>query len=141
MKSQRAVIGFLIVMVFFSGCLMPWNIRTDGKEYPRYDQVLVFDRPFDVTYLRTLEALNTVPGWVLDETDKEKGLIVLRNRQYGHIWDKDKRVARFILKYVNRKQTSVELDGPSQRLEEGGLLLDRINQMMIATSPRKEVSS
>ncbi len=140
MKNQAAV-GFIIALVFFSGCLMPWNIRRDGKEYPRYDQVLVYNRPYDVTYLRTLEALNNISGWVLQETDKEKGLIVLRNREYGHAFDKDKRVARVILKRVSREQTSVELDTPSQRLEEGGELLESIDRMMVATSPRKGITS
>jgi len=139
--KNRAAVGFILTLVFFSGCFTSWNLRKNDKDYPRYDKVLVYDRPFDVTFLRTVEALNNMPGWVLEETDKEKGIIVLRNREYGHIFDKDKRSARLILKYVNRKQTSIELDEPSQRLDEGGELLERIDQMMIATSSRKGVSS
>lgn len=139
--KNRATVGFILILVFFSGCLTSWDLSKDKKDYPRYDKVLVFDRPFDVTYLRTVEALNNMPGWVLEETDKEKGLIVLHNREYGHAFDKDKRVARFILKRVSRDQTSVELDTSSQRLEEGGELLERVAQMIAATAPRKGVTS
>ena len=103
------------------------------KDFPKYDQVLVYDRPYDYTYLRTLEALNTFPGWVLEETDKVKGLIVLRNTQYGNLFDRDKWIARFRVKSLGRKKTSVELEPSSQQLTDGGKLLDRIDQMMAMT--------
>ena len=62
--------GLFILMVV-TGC--SWS----GKsiEAPRYDRVLVYERPYDYTYLRTLEALNTFPDWVLQDTDKEKRFI------------------------------------------------------------------
>ena len=107
------------------------------KNYPRYDRVLVYDKPFDFTYLKTLEALNTFPDWVLQETDKEKGLIVLQNTQYSHIFDKDKATACFNVKRLSRKQTSVALDPTTQQIEQGGSLLERIDQMM-KQIPKKE---
>ncbi|MBI4358635.1 MAG: hypothetical protein HY584_04980 [Candidatus Omnitrophica bacterium] len=120
---------FLVILaaLSISGC------ASSMKDYPKYDQVLVYERPYDYTYLRTLEALNTFPGWVLEETDKVKGLIVLRNTQYGNLFDRDKWVARFRVKSLGRKKTSVELEPVSQQLTEGGKLLDRIDQMMAMT--------
>ena len=140
MKNQAAVGGFILTLVLFSGCSL-FNFLQYEKNYPKYDTVLTYDRPFDVTFLRTLEAVNTVPGWVLEETDKEKGLIVLHNRQYSHIFDKDKGVARILVKRISRKQTSVELDKPTQLLQEGGKFLESIDQIMIATAPQQGVSS
>ena len=120
---------FLVILaaLAITGC------ASSMKDFPKYDQVLVYDRPYDYTYLRTLEALNTFPGWVLEETDKVKGLIVLRNTQYGNLFDRDKWIARFRVKSLGRKKTSVELEPSSQQLTDGGKLLDRIDQMMAMT--------
>ena len=132
-RKWSLVYVFIMGLALFSGCAL-FGDRVE--DVPPRERVLLFDRPFDVTYLRTLEALNTFPGWVLEQTDKEKGLIVLRNRQYSHLFDKDKMAARFLLKRVNRQQTSVELDPSSPAFEEEGVLLDRIDQVMKATSTR-----
>ena len=121
------VVSILITSVFASGC-------SSLKDYPRYDQVLVYDRPFDYTYLKTLEALNTFPDWVLEETDKNKGLIVIRNTQYGHLFDRDKWVARFNIRRLDKRKTSVSLDPSSQRLEKGGELLNRIDEVVNISS-------
>ena len=99
----------------------------------RYDQVLVYDTPYDYTYLRTLEAVNTFSDWVLEETDKEKGLIVLRNTQYGHLFDRDKVSARFVVTRVSQSQTSVALEPDSQQIQQGKKLLDQIDAMIKAT--------
>ena len=124
-----------ILFVFFvlplgSGC-------SSFRDFPKYDQVLIYDRPYDFTFLRTMEALNTVKGWTLEETDKEKGLIVLRNVEYGHLFDKDKWVARFIVKRLDRKKTSISLDPATQRISEGGVLLKRIDHFMSLSSAIK----
>ena len=100
------------------------------EEYPRYDRVLTYDRPYDFTYLRVLEALNSYPNWVLEETDKEKGIIAIRNTEYGHLFDRDKNLARFIVKRVARSQTSIELDSETQQVGKGGEMLERIDQYM-----------
>ena len=120
---------FLVILaaLAIAGC------ASSMKDFPKYDQVLVYDRPYDYTYLRTLEALNTFPGWVLEETDKVKGLIVLRNIEYGNLFDRDKWIARFRVKSLGRKKTSVELEPSSQQLTDGGKLLDRVDQIMAMT--------
>ncbi|MBI1977908.1 MAG: hypothetical protein HYS55_04065 [Candidatus Omnitrophica bacterium] len=126
-----------IIFVFVTAAVLASCAST--KEYPKYDQVLVYDRPYDYTYLKTLEALNTLPGWVLEETDKNVGLIVVRNVEYGHLFDRDKWVAKFIVKSLGRKKTSVELAPTSQKLTQGGDLLKRIDDVMQAAQAAKSV--
>ena len=122
-KILSFVVALLTVSTLVSGC-------SSMKDYPRYDQVLIYDRPFDYTYLKTLEALNTFQDWVLEETDKTKGLIVIRNTQYGHLFDRDKWVARLTVKSLGRKRTSVELEPASQHMAQGAELLKRIDHIM-----------
>ena len=124
MKKQSFLIvwGF-ILSAFLASC-------SSLKDFPAYDQVLVYDRSYDYTFLKTVEALNTFRDWTLEETDKNKGLIVVRNTQYSHIFDRDKLVARFTVKSLGRRQTSVALEPSSQRLERGGELLKRIDHVM-----------
>lgn len=129
-KNTFLVAG-LMLLTWMTGC------ASSIKDYPNYDQVLIYDRPYDYTYLKTLEALNSMPDWTLEETDKVKGLIVLRNVQYGHLFDRDKWVARFTVKSLGRKQTSVALEPASQRLEQGGELLKRIDHVMAMASTVK----
>ncbi len=127
-RKQTAVVVWTMFLALMAGC------ASSLKDFPVYDQVLIYDRPYDYTYLKTLEALNTMPGWTFEETDKVKGLIVLRNTQYGHLFDRDKWVARFIVKSIARKQTSVALEPSSQRISQGGELLRRIDHVMAASS-------
>ena len=125
-KLHFTLLGF-VILANISGC-------SSLKDYPRYDQVLIYNQPYDYTFLRTLEALNSVPGWVIEETDEVKGVIVLRNTQYGNLFDRDKWLARFQLTRMGRRQTSVALDPSSQRIAKGGNLLKRIDDMMVMTS-------
>ena len=136
MKRSYSVLVFsFILLALVSGC-------SSVKEYPKFDQVLVYEKPYDYTYLKTLEALNTVSGWVLEETDKNKGLIVLRNTEYGNLFDRDKWVVRFNVVSLGRKKTSVSIDSVSQRNEMGGELLHRVDHIMkMATSLKGEEKS
>jgi len=124
---QIVLASFLLVSVL--GCAKFGSFGS-VDDYTRYDEVLVYDRPYDYTFLRTLEALTSIPTWVLETTDKEKGLIVFRNTEYGHIWDRDKQTATFLVTRVSRTQTSVELDEDSQRVREGGKFLKRIDHFI-----------
>jgi len=126
-KTRLFLLLAFLVLPFGSGC-------STARDFPKYDQVLVYDRPYDFTFLRTMEALNTVEGWVIEETDKEKGLIVVRNLEYGSLFDRDKWSARFIVKRLERKKTSISLDPVSQRVSEGGILLKRIDYFMSLAS-------
>lgn len=124
---NKSLLIVLMIAGLTAGC-KTWH--SEVKEVPPFERTLVFDRPYDVTFLKTMEALNTFPDWLLQETNKEQGLIVLRNQQYGHVFDRDKGIARFMLRRVNRKQTSVTLDPSSQEMGKGEFLLDRIRQMV-----------
>lgn len=104
------------------------------KDYPKFDQVLVYDHPFDYTYLKTLEALTTFPNWVLEETDKNKGLVVVRNTEYGHVFDHDKWTVRFNVVSLGRNKTSVSIDPLTQQNEKGGELLKRIDHVIMMAS-------
>jgi hypothetical protein len=108
------------------------------SNYPTFDQELIYDQPYDFTYLRTMEALNTFPDWILESTDKEKGEIVFRNTDYGHLFDRDKGYARFRVTRLSRTQTSVMLDPSTQTIREGGDLLKRIDQMMFHGATKQE---
>ena len=66
--SQIALI--LMLSLGLVGC------NTVGKMLPPNDRVLVYPLPYDLTYLRTMEILDTTSDWQLEETDKEKGTIV-----------------------------------------------------------------
>jgi len=107
------------------------------RDFPRYDQELIYNKPYDYTFLKTLEALNSVPGWTLEETDQVKGFIVLRNTQYGHLFDRDKWVVRFNVRRLERKKTSVQLAPDSQRNEKAADLLQRIQEEMELASSMK----
>jgi len=130
-RTPSLLILSLILVAFISSC-------ASVKEYPKYDQVLVYDKPFDLTFLRTLEALNSVPGWALEETDKTKGVIILRNTEYGNLFDRDKWVVKFNVVSLGRKKTSVAIDSESQRNVKGGDLLKRIDDFMKMSSSLKE---
>ena len=129
-KESFLIVLWFILLVFLTSC-------SSLKDFPAYDQVLIYDRPYDYTFLRTIEALNTFRDWTIEETDKNKGLIVMRNTQYSHIFDRDKLTARFTVKSLGRRQTSVALEPSSQRLEQGGELLKRIDHVMEMTAAVK----
>jgi len=113
MNGSRKLAAAILVMVFVvGGC--SWN----EKLLPNHDEILVYNLPFDLTYLRTLEALETLDDWELNELEKEKGIISVRNLAYGQFGDADKRVANFLVKRVSREQTSVQLAPESQRCLE-----------------------
>jgi hypothetical protein len=97
---------------------------------PVHDEVLIYNLPYDLMFLRTLEALESVEGWELEETDKEKGLIVVRNINFSSFNDADKRAATFVLRRVNRQKTSVALTEASQRVVDGDLLLKKIGEFL-----------
>ena len=101
-----------------------------NKVLPLHDEVLYFKLPYDLTYLRTGEALERVEGWELEQTEKEKGVIVIRNTNYSSWDDADKRSATFWLKRIGPKETSVQLAPQSQRILGAGMLLERVTQYL-----------
>ena len=95
---------------------------------PAHDEVLIYSLPFDLVYLRTLEALELDPDWDLEETEKEKGTIRVRNVNFTQFADQDKRTAVFLVKRISRGKTSVELAPESQRVLGTDRLLQLVSQ-------------
>lgn len=122
-----------ILNVFIFGILSLGLAGCSGKSkslLPVHDEVLVYALPLDLTYLRTVEAVNAHPDWEVDYTDKEKGLIVLRNMRYSSFADADLRTAVLVLKRVGPRETSVQFDPESQAVRGGDEILDLIKQYL-----------
>ncbi|HTL46654.1 MAG TPA: hypothetical protein VL688_01190 [Verrucomicrobiae bacterium] len=115
----------LVFAVALAGCA-----STKDKLLPAHDEVLIYQLPFDLTYLRTLEAVENVGGWELEETEKEKGLIKVRNIDFGSFEDADIRTATLLITRMNRNETSVSLAEYSQHVKDGDVLLKRISQYL-----------
>lgn len=92
---------------------------------PSHDEVLRYPLPYDLTYLRTVEALENIPTWELQETEKEKGIIRVFNHQLGRLDDTDFRVATILVKRVSRNETTIEF-APYSRRAVGGKEMFRI---------------
>lgn len=125
MRHILNVFMFAILSLGLAGC--------SGKSkslLPVHDEVLAYALPLDLTYLRTVEAVNAHPDWEVDYTDKEKGLIVLRNMRYSSFADADLRTAVLVLKRVGPRETSVQFDPKSQAVRGGDEILDLIKQYL-----------
>ena len=132
MRSLKPfIMTFVILNLVFSGCAAGKQVRG-----PLHDEVLRQPLAFDLTYLRTLEALENVDNWELEETEKEKGIIHVRNVNYTTFDDADLRSAVVLVKRVSRKETTVELAPESQRILGVEKLLERIGQFL-----NKEIQS
>lgn len=127
LRPKTMMIMGLILSFTLLGCR---SMKDDLK--PIHDEIFIFELPFDLTYLRTLEALENVDGWELSDTEKEKGIIRVRNVAYSRLDDADKRIATIVIKRLKRKQTSVALAEPSQRVRGGDELLRQINEFVRA---------
>lgn len=126
MRPFRLLSLFLLGLgIGFSGCA-----STPDKILPLHDEVLRFEAPYDFAYLRTIEALEHVEGWQLESTEKEKGIIVVRNINFSSLTDADKRSATFWLKSVGPRETSIQLAPHSQRVLGGDKLLQQISQSL-----------
>ncbi|MFA6599851.1 MAG: hypothetical protein WC352_08330 [Candidatus Omnitrophota bacterium] len=107
----------------FSGC-------ASRQVVPVHDQVLTYDLAMDLTYLRAIEAIEQVPDWVPDMTDKEKGQMRARNTNYSRFDDSDQRVVMIQLTRIDRNKTSVRLAPESQRVVGGDILLAAIDRSL-----------
>ena len=100
--------------------------------YPAHDETLLYQLPYDLTYLRTLDALSNIHGWELDLTEKEKGIIRVRNLDWVRLDDSDTRMITFSIRRVSRTQTSIQIAPESQHTLGSGDLLKIINQYISA---------
>ncbi len=126
----RHTLGILAVIFLAVGLGTGCQTRMAEKLRPSHDQVLVYPLAFDLTYLRTMEALENVEDWELEETEKEKGMIRVRNINFSQFDDADESVAVFLLKRLGRSQTSIELAPESRRVADGDKLFSRIEEFI-----------
>ncbi len=113
--------------------MLGWGLagcNTVGEVLPPNDEVLIYKLPYDLTYLRTMEALDGQGYWQLEETDKEKGIISVRDTNYSRLDDSDLRVITFWVKRVDRGTTSVAIEPKSQKVFGGKKLLDAIGEAL-----------
>ena len=116
--------GFIIFCLSFTGCFLHF----DKRVIPLNDEILIFPKAYDLVYLRTLEAVQNVEGWELEETEKEKGLIKVRNILFSRADDSDRRMLILLVERTGRKETAVRLAPESQRTTGGDLFLQEINE-------------
>lgn len=124
--KKIAVLLLILSLMPVSGCAVRDAIL------PLHDEVLVYPLPYDLTYLRTVEAVENVAGWELEETEKEKGIIGARNVNYSRFADADKRLIRLAVKRVSRNETSIQILPASQRVIGGDKILNRIREFLDA---------
>ena len=122
--SIYKIIFVLMLGLSLAGC------NTVCKVFPPYDEVLVYKLPYDLTYLRTMEALDNKGTWQLEETDKERGTISVRDTNYSRLDDSDLRVIHFLVKRVDRGTTSVSIDPKSQKVFGGAELMKAIGSAL-----------
>jgi MFS superfamily sulfate permease-like transporter len=120
MKLFSKIVLILVLGFGLAGC------NTVGELLPPNDEVLVYKLPYDLTYLRTMEALDGHDSWQLEETDKEKGTLSVRDTNYSRLDDSDLRVITFWVKRVDSGTTSVSIDPASQKVYGGKKLLEVI---------------
>lgn len=124
MKLFTAIALLLVLGLGFSAC------NTVGEVLPPNDEVLVYPLSYDLTYLRTMEALDGRGSWQLEETDKEKGMVSVRDTNYSRLDDSDKRVITFQVKRVDRGTTSVSIAPESQKVYGGAELMKAIGSAL-----------
>lgn len=125
MKKINLVLIASAFSVFIVGCS-----TTEKSELPVRDEVFHYDLSYDLTFLRVIEALENVQGWELEETEKEKGYIKVRNTDFGRFGDDDKSLVIFEIKRVERDDTSIGLAKVSQQTLGAGELLDKVQQFL-----------
>jgi len=124
MNYFSKLILVMILGLGLAGC------NSVGEVLPPNDGVLTYKLPYDLTYLRTLETLSSTGSWQLEETDKERGLISVRDTNYSRLDDSDLRKITFMVKRVDRETTSVSIDPKSQKIFGGKTLLEAVGEAL-----------
>lgn len=128
MKNFRLFFLAIMTVGLVSGCTSLG--KAPEKVLPLHDEVLHYNLPFDLTFLRTMEALENVEGWELEETEKEKGIIRARNMDFDRFADFLDSRATILVERVSRQETSVRLAPESQRITQGDELLKSISKFV-----------
>ena len=126
-----------LLLLMTVGCASS-NKKLNPEDYPMH----VYDQPFDLVFKRAMEVLGSQPGWILNPTNKAAGVIELTGTTYATWMDVDNQRARFIVRHVNRTQTSFEFDAAGSVCKDNSChkLLDNVNQVLSALPPHIEVT-
>lgn len=124
MIFMRQTALFLMLGLILVGC------NTVGEVLPPNDQVLIYKLPYDLTYLRTMEALDSQKNWELETTEKETGLISVQDTNYSRLDDSDLRNITFVIKRVDADTTSVSILPKYQKVYGGEQLLKVIGEYL-----------
>jgi len=124
MKIQSPLAATLAICVLFalSSC------AAKDIVYPTNDEVLTYQLPFDLTFLRTFEAVEQLNDWMPEDTEKEKGLLNIRNVNYSRFADSDKRQITILVERVDRATTVVRLAPESIHVIGGEQVLEIIKK-------------
>ncbi|MDP3920906.1 MAG: hypothetical protein Q8R76_08895 [Candidatus Omnitrophota bacterium] len=109
-----------------TGCQTLRN-EVQSKVLPANAEALRYELPYDLTYLRTMEALEGVDGWELESTEKTQGILRVYNTQFRAYDDADQRSVTVLVTRDTSKFTVVTLAPQSQHVLGGGKLLEAIN--------------
>jgi len=97
---------------------------------PIHDEVIVCPLPFDRAFLRIMEAVDAHPEWDLELSDKENGILKIRNYRYSSYADVDQRMATLLVKRLGSRRTSVAFDKDSRAVVGGDEVLKLIKQYL-----------
>jgi hypothetical protein len=126
----RAVLDLSFLVIVFSLLISAGCATDEPSVFPVHDEVITVNLPMDLTFLRTMEAVQTHPEWDLERTVKEEGIIRLRNLRYSSFADADQRRATLVLKRVGARRTSIQFDKKSQSVVGGDEILKLIKEYL-----------
>lgn len=132
MKKNNFLLSVMAFTIFVIGCS-----TAEKNELPVRDEVLHYDLSYDLTFLRVMEALENTHGWELEETEKEKGYIKVRNTDFGRFGDDDKSLVIFEIKRIDRNDTSISIAKVSQRTLGAGKLFDKVRDFLNTETQHK----
>lgn len=126
MKKRLGLWGMVVCLGMLGvGCK-----TVEKAVLPGHSEVLIYNLPYDLTYLRTLEALQTVKDWELRLTEKERGILRVYCQAFKAVDGTDEREITFLIKRINRGQTSIQIAPDDQHVPGGGALLEKVASVL-----------
>jgi len=120
--------GLVFLGVLFSGFILSacWGGHQIISRAEPNERVLEFNKPFDIVYLRTYEAFDSLDHWTQDLTRKENGIIGVRNADFKRFDDADKRRIILSIRRDGDSKTLVSILPEHQHVLGGAKILDHI---------------
>ena len=135
MRKSIVLIGCMALLLAV-GCASNKK-KLSYADYPVY----TYEQPYDLVYKKALDILSDQPGWILETTDKNEGIIRLASTQYANILDMDTQKGQFVVKMVSRKETSIEFDPEHSNCRDNNcrIMLQGINKVLKELPPHIEI--